>query len=227
MTKLHAPMLRIRLSFRLTYVSFESYTAVLFFAKAMCSSSRRSAILVIGGAFSPVHAGHVAAIEAAKRQAEDLGFQVVAGYLACAPDGYTCRKYGSSAICGSARLEMCNLVAKEHPLLLETPKLFGSAKECGRAMLENHLPGTEILVVCGPDKAQRGRKENHLYVQRDEEPGAGAQHLSATLVRERLRGSEFQEACKELVEEGCLSAAVGDYIMAHPEAFAGVLGAEA
>ena len=47
------------------------------------------AIVVLGGAFCPVHCGHIEALMAAKRHAEKHGFEVVGAYLAVAPDGYT------------------------------------------------------------------------------------------------------------------------------------------
>ena len=46
-----------------------------------------AAIVVLGGSFCPVHAGHLAALEAGRAQAQALGLTVVAGYLACAHDG--------------------------------------------------------------------------------------------------------------------------------------------
>ena len=46
------------------------------------------AIIVLGGAFSPVHQGHVNALNAAARIAEANGYIVVGQYMAVATQKY-------------------------------------------------------------------------------------------------------------------------------------------
>lgn len=49
-------------------------------------------VLVLGGAFAPLHTQHVAAMNCAKKCAEEHGYTVIAGYLAVSTDGYVKNK---------------------------------------------------------------------------------------------------------------------------------------
>ena len=44
--------------------------------------SRKKCILCMGGSFNPIHTGHIETMNAAKKKAEQQGFEVLAGYLA-------------------------------------------------------------------------------------------------------------------------------------------------
>ena len=69
------------------------------------------AIIVLGGAFSPVHQGHVNTLDAGARVAEERGFKVVAKYMAVSTAFYCQHKYGADLIPEEHRLAMCNLVS--------------------------------------------------------------------------------------------------------------------
>jgi hypothetical protein len=76
----------------------------------------------------PLHAGHLAALEAGRTQAQALGLTVLAGYLACAHDGHVHAKLGAEStaaeerwLAGSMRLAMCNAalwLRHKHPGVL-------------------------------------------------------------------------------------------------------------
>ena len=55
--------------------------------------NKPEAILVLGGAFSPVHQGHVNCLDAAAKVAEENGFKVVAKYMAPSAHWYCENKY--------------------------------------------------------------------------------------------------------------------------------------
>lgn len=202
---------------------------------AMKESKLQSApaIIVMGGAFSPVHCGHLAAMEAAQAFAQEhLQVRVVAGYLACATNGYTSHKYGTSAIRGQARLDMCNLAVREHLFLRETPQMYGSARQCGEAMVKaNHNTATRIIIVCGADKAGKKRRGDHIYMSRASVPAMdlvpspqSTAHMSATLVRDIMaKAASMERAAQQLVKDGMVPHIVADYMVANAAAFAGVV----
>ncbi len=60
---------------------------------------QRKAIVVFNGCFCPVHAGHVMALQEAKRRVEAAGdVKVVGGYFAVATDGYVKAKLGGGEL---------------------------------------------------------------------------------------------------------------------------------
>ena len=142
------------------------------------SSARGEAIIVLGGSFAPLHAGHLAALEAGKKKAEQQGLVVVAGYLAVAHDSHLRGKLrsrgdhdSSFVLSADARLQMCNEAAAASKWLRPTPCPFGSAKQCGQAMVEvNHRCNTAVLIVRGSDlpallSSSRGQTVSSTYVR--------------------------------------------------------------
>ena len=142
-----------------------------------------TAVVVLGGSFCPLHAGHLAALEAGRTRAQALGLTVVAGYLACAHDSHVRAKLGAESaaaeerwLAGSRRLTMYNVASAAVDWLRPTPKTFGSARECAEAMIATqHAPEMHIIIVRGSDRggvhARRPRKTKlprvtHLDVYR-------------------------------------------------------------
>mmetsp|Transcript_53324 Transcript_53324/g.114561 ORF Transcript_53324/g.114561 Transcript_53324/m.114561 type:complete len:486 (+) Transcript_53324:68-1525(+) len=198
--------------------------------------ARRPAILVLGGAFCPVHCGHVTAMEVARSHVEaQYAVNVVAGYFACAPSGYVTSKYKGRAIPAAARLEMCNTVAREPAnFLRETPLTFGSARACADAMKKaHHSPDTQVFIICGADKLGTRAKPGHVYISRKVQGVvAGVElvqapeamlHISATQVRQEICSQPLQQAVGELVSQGIIPDVVGKYMLAHPEALAAII----
>lgn len=201
------------------------------------ATTSSSAILVLGGAFSPVHCGHLAAMEAARKHVEARsGLKVVAGYLACAPSRYCTMKYGQRAIPERARLDMCNLLAQTSDSFLHaTPQAFGSARACADFMIKNgyHTPDTRVIIVCGADKAEKRLKPDHLYIARTGEGITAANRealvpapgetlgVSATLLRRELGRQPLEAALDHAVEADMLPRCVASYIAAHSGIFEG------
>ena len=172
------------------------------------SPPRPEAIIVIGGSFSPPHTGHLAALKAGKRKAEGAGWTVVAGYLACAHDSHVRSKLrgrgqdASQALSAATRLQMCNAIAAESDWLRPTPRTFGSARDCGQAMIAaQHPPRTRIVAV-------KGRDLPALTTTKD------GRELSSSLVRHQIKvgGSAGVRA---LAKAGALPWAVASKMEEH------------
>jgi len=161
------------------------------------------AIIVLGGSFCPVHAGHVAALERGRAAAESSGMEVVAGYFAVAPDKHVCsklRRRGEDlghAFDVEARLRMCNAVASSIDWLQETTVEFGSANACGAAMVaQNHSPETSVVVVRGSDAGLLTTSHGET--------------ISSTLVRQEMRAGA--RAIGRLAASGVLLPVVVDLL---------------
>lgn len=170
---------------------------------------------MLGGSFSPPHAGHVAALEAGRANAEQDGFRVVAGYFAVAHNGHVRGKLRGRgedtelAFHVNDRLRMCNAVAASTSWLRPTTSVFGSAQACGKAMVEqNHTPGTtHVMVVRGGNSRrvlQGGTVAQLLTTE-------GGETVSSTLVRRELRSGGIR-AAHRLVQRGVLLPAVVDVL---------------
>jgi len=196
------------------------------------------AILAMGGAFSPVHSGHLAAMLAAKEHVEaHFRVTVVAGYLACAPSAYCTRKYRGKTIVEAARLDMCNLLSHEPgSFLCETPKAFGSARGCADFMRSRcHTPETRVFIVCGADKAEKRIRGDHVYIARSGQGMIAANTsvlvpapeatlgVSATLLRSELNRQTLEAALTHVVAAGMLPPCVAAFIAAHPDMLSKVL----
>src|SRR5262249_55251494 len=128
----------------------------------------REAILVLGGAFNPVHTQHIALMALVKNVVEaEHPYRIRAGYLAVAPDGYVRTKLADQAMKGEHRLAMCNLAMQSHDWLIPCDRTYGSAPECGLRRREND--GIWVLVVLGADRAM-GKPERAKW-RRPAKPG--------------------------------------------------------
>jgi nicotinic acid mononucleotide adenylyltransferase len=120
-------------------------------------ATRIEAVLVLGGAFNPVHTQHVALMSLVKR---GIGtkhhYAISAGYLAVAPDGYVRAKLKDQAIKAEHRLAMCNLAMRGQDWLLPCDRTYGSALECG--LRRRQRREVRILVALGADRAM-GKSE--------------------------------------------------------------------
>lgn len=194
-------------------------------------------IIVLGGAFSPPHNGHLAALMTAKTHLESNGIAVLGSFLAPAPDGYVIAKYKgtSNAISSKHRLAMCNLLS---PTLDSTAKTYGSAKECALKQLPNYPEGTKVYVIVGADRSKTSDQIQHLVIDRGSEGDHKEHHLtapeislnySATLVRNSLclgcTGTHTPacetarpDAVNRLVTDGVINELVGNYLLHNSDA---------
>ena len=123
-------------------------------------------VLLSTGAFSPLHHGHLAMMEAAKKHLERQGKYVIGGYLSPSHDSYVSKKYGGTAALSAAhRIELCRQALSDHPWLMVDPWEsyytpctinFTNVIERLENYLDKHLPHKQrlkIVYVCGSDNA--------------------------------------------------------------------------
>mmetsp|Transcript_46675 Transcript_46675/g.122578 ORF Transcript_46675/g.122578 Transcript_46675/m.122578 type:complete len:459 (+) Transcript_46675:126-1502(+) len=168
------------------------------------SMPRPEAIIVLGGSFSPIHSGHIAAIEAGKQEAEQNGYDVVAGYLVCAEDRWLQNKLiqrgenGSQplSLCEAARLRMCNEVSADTDWLQPTTHAMYSAKKYGERMVtERHRRDTKVICVKGSGLPSLSRN-------------VFGKEISSTYIRQELYAGGAARI-QNLVNEGSLPPAAG------------------
>ena len=131
-------------------------------------------VLCLGGAFNPVHTQHIALMVVAKRWIyQNTDYDVIAGGLAVAPDGYVkgkTKKLNQNCMKDTHRIRLCELACEEadqHSWLRTYPKPFGSALECGKRIIADskHLSSyVKVAVILGADRAvnKRGRAKWQL-----------------------------------------------------------------
>ncbi|MEO8351900.1 MAG: hypothetical protein ABI680_09220 [Chthoniobacteraceae bacterium] len=127
-------------------------------------TGERPAAILFTGAFCPVHAGHLAAMEEARAAAERAGFDIVGGYLSPGHDEYIRMKCGPAAIPAHERLLLCAAAAALSPWLSVDPweslhrrvaVNYTDVAARLRAYLRKHFdPRTEVLFMCGADNAR-------------------------------------------------------------------------
>ena len=195
------------------------------------SGGALDAIIVLGGSFCPIHAGHISALDAGRRHAaQKLGLNVVGGYLACAHDSHVFTKLGDeAAIESAARLRMCNACTgvQANSWLRPSPRTFGSAYECADNMITaNHLPETRIIIVRGADRAKNKKSKDHRVIFVDvsrnlsggkpcgKPTAAKTEQLSSTLIRREIQVKGFS-AIAHLVQIGALPATVAPLLRTH------------
>lgn len=76
-------------------------------------------VLLSTGSYSPIHKGHVAIVETAKRYLEEHGYRVLGGYLSPSHDEYVSTKAsGRAALHAEKRLHLCQLMAEDYDWLM-------------------------------------------------------------------------------------------------------------
>lgn len=130
----------------------------------MCVKNMKDAILILGGAFNPVHTQHISLLCLAKEELEHTGaWNILGGYLAVATDGYVLHKLQSRnerTIKLQHRLAMINEAMKDIPWLRNSPfqdemlkQHDGSAFALGeriKKLLKND--NIQILILIGGDR---------------------------------------------------------------------------
>ncbi|CAF1464134.1 unnamed protein product [Adineta steineri] len=129
----------------------------------------KDAILIIGGAFNPVHTQHIALLCLAKDKLEATSeWNILGGYLAVATDGYVSHKLHSRnerTIKLNHRLALVYEAMKDVPWLLNSPfqeemlkQHDGSAMALGqrlKRLLKND--NIQILILIGGDRMVKKR----------------------------------------------------------------------
>ena len=136
---------------------------------------KEKVILCLGGAFNPVHSRHVMAMVLGKQWLEaNTNYQVIAGRLVVAPNGYVkakSSKSGCKCIKAEHRIKMCELACYPYKEWLATyHHPIGSAAEAGYKtkidMLRSGDQNQDIIhvaVIVGADRAMNktGRAKWH------------------------------------------------------------------
>jgi nicotinate (nicotinamide) nucleotide adenylyltransferase len=122
----------------------------------LISTEKPNLVLVLTGAFSPIHQMHIQMLENMKIEMETLGYNVTGGYLSPSHDLYN--KYG--LLSASDRIEMCELAVKDSKwIMVDKWEASQSEFRLQNDVLE-HLKlelqdlNVEIVYCCGSDNLQ-------------------------------------------------------------------------
>ena len=129
----------------------------------MAEVPKKKIIIGLGGAFNPVHTQHVQVMVIAREFLEkNTEYQVVAGVLAVAPDGYVrgkTRKLQQRAMKAEHRIRLCEIACVEQSDWLRPyPTPCGSALESCKKLREDLKKKGEkddlhLAVIVGADRA--------------------------------------------------------------------------
>ncbi|CAF1319872.1 unnamed protein product [Rotaria sp. Silwood1] len=124
----------------------------------------KDAVVILGGAFNPVHTQHIALLCLAKQELEiNSEWNIIGGYLAVSADYYVCHKLSSRnerTIKLKHRLALVYEAIKDIPWLINSPfqeemlkRHVGSAFVLGqhlKRLLKND--NIQILILVGGDR---------------------------------------------------------------------------
>jgi hypothetical protein len=123
----------------------------------------RPVVLLSTGGFYPVHAGHLAMMDAARAAIEAEGRTVVGGYLSPAHDGYIAHKCGGVPHPVSTRLAAAAAAVDGSWLAIDPWEALGRRVAVNytdvtarlEAYLRHHVePTIDVVYVCGGDNAR-------------------------------------------------------------------------
>lgn len=133
-------------------------------------ASARNVVLLSTGSFSPVHRGHLAMMDVARKRCEEQGWNVLGGFLSASHDGYVAFKQGGraalpaeyrlalleAAVSDSPWLSVCPWEARHSPTNLNftdvIERLKGHIKK-GLAPLSAQPDAVDVVYVFGSDNA--------------------------------------------------------------------------
>jgi len=141
-----------------SYRTKRKEAVVFIFIKDM-----KDAILVLGGAFNPVHTQHISLLCLTKQELENTGeWNIIGGYLAVAPDNYVRHKLhlrNEHTIKLKHRLGLIDEAMKDIPWLVNSPyqdmckqhegSAFGLGQRIKRLLKNDHI---HILILIGGDR---------------------------------------------------------------------------
>jgi nicotinic acid mononucleotide adenylyltransferase len=117
------------------------------------------AVLVLAGAFNPVHREHMHILNYAKKFIERevgyrvVGYRVVGGAMAPATDQFVTGKSPEFVITGGNRVAMCNLALQEHPWMSPCTRTYQNASDRATELLHSlSKPDAQVLEIYGGDK---------------------------------------------------------------------------
>jgi len=132
-------------------------------AKIGSTTLAKLAVLVTTGGMAPIHNGHIAMMEEARRRLQSQGVIVLGGFFAPGHDSYVGQKYGGTAAISAAhRCAMVELAVKDSDWLELDPWAarympaevnFTDVYERMVRLLTNHAHGIDVYYVCGSDNA--------------------------------------------------------------------------
>lgn len=115
------------------------------------TNKKKDKILVLTGAFSPIHLMHVQLLNNIKKDLENKGFNILGGYLSPAHDDYN--KFG--LLPAYDRVEMCEIAIKESDWIMVDK---WECSQSGFVMqdqvlkhLQDMFPEASVSYVCGSD----------------------------------------------------------------------------
>ena len=130
----------------------------------------RCAVLLMTGAFSPIHKGHVLCMEAAKEELERRHIRVVGGYISPSHDAYVETKDGGrTRLDARKRLALCRMAVKDSRWLMvdgweslcaTVPVTFALVYDRLKNYLTRRFHGTmtiDVYFVVGSDNAAYAR----------------------------------------------------------------------
>ncbi|UJR09421.1 hypothetical protein I4U23_013662 [Adineta vaga] len=124
----------------------------------------KDAVLILGGAFNPVHTQHIALFDLVKQELDAIGqWNIIGGYLAAAPENYVLHKLrarNERTIKLQHRLALVKEAMKNVPWLINSPfqeemlkQHDGSATGLGRRLMNLFKnPNIQVLVLVGGDR---------------------------------------------------------------------------
>jgi nicotinic acid mononucleotide adenylyltransferase len=121
-------------------------------------SSKKNIVVVLTGAFCPIHKGHVEILEIARKELEERGYHVAGGYVCPDNQTYIVRKYKKDLLSEKKRVALCEKMVKDSEWI-DVSKLgmYGFAKDVNYTEIIYHMQQTfsecSIAYVYGSDNA--------------------------------------------------------------------------
>ncbi len=176
-------------------------------------AAARLAVLVLPGAFAPVHREHIAALAVARDAVEAERGHVVGGFLVPSDDGYVSGKQDDGAWPLACRQALCRIATAASPWVEVTPWAQFGGFQAARSVHEEVCVGCadlvqgrklETIVVMGSDSAARVLRR--LLAEHTELPKRPATQWICCIQRPGSAGAE---------EMARIQATLADRVRAH------------